>query len=168
MYGKLIFEVAAIHLDAKASPGTISESVLAFFRWKKPNTVPGIAPGGVLPPRLKRTASKMNFPCKRHAIFRKTRDRMRSEIVTQNGLQLPQEIEPGLPKKIKGTLLILAQPSKSHFQRDRYVFRKSACRPHGKLIFEVAAIHLDAKASPGAISESVLAFFRWKKTNTVP
>ena len=101
---------------------------------------------------------KMSFPCTRHAIFRKTRDRIRSEIFTRNGVQVPQEIEPGLPKKIKGPLLILAQPSKSHFQRDRYVFRKSACRLHEKLIFEVAAIHPDAKTSPGAISESVLAF----------
>ena len=39
---------------------------------------------------------------------------------------------------------------------------------HGKLIFEVAAIHLDAKASPGAISESVLALFRWKQIQHRP
>ena len=81
---------------------------------------------------------------------------------------MPQEIEPRLPKKIKGALLILAQPSKSHSQRDRYVFRKSACRPHGKLIYEVVAIHLDAKTSPGAISESVLAFFAMEKNQHRP
>ena len=39
---------------------------------------------------------------------------------------------------------------------------------HGKFIFEVAAIHLDAKASPRAISESVLAFFRWNKNQHRP
>ena len=111
---------------------------------------------------------KMSFPCERHAIFRKTRDRIRSEIFTQNGLQLPQEIEPRLPKKIKGTLLITAQTSKSHFQRDRCGFRKSTCRPHWKLIFEVAAIHLDAKASPGAISESVLVFCPMEKNQHRP
>ena len=48
------------------------------------------------------------------------------------------------------------------------IFEESTCHVHGKLIFEVAAIHLDAKASPGAISESVLAFFRWKKTQHRP
>ena len=111
---------------------------------------------------------KMSFPCERHAIFRKTRDRSRSGIFTRKGAQVPQEIEPGLPKNIKGTLPITAQTSKSHFQRDRCGFRKSTCRTHGKLIFEVAAIHLDAKASPGAISESVLAFFRWKQKQHRP
>ena len=110
---------------------------------------------------------KMNFPCKRHAIFRKTRDRSRSETFTRKDVQVPQEIEPGLPKNIKGTLPITAQTSKSHFQRDRCGFRKSTCRSNGKLIFEVAANHLGAQASPGAISQSVLAFFRWKKPNTV-
>jgi hypothetical protein len=110
---------------------------------------------------------KMSFPCKRHAIFRKTRDRSRSETFTRKGVQVPQEIEPRLPKNIKGTLPITAQTSKSHFQRDRCGFRKSTCRSNGKLIFEVAANHLGAKASPGAISQSVLAFFRWKKPNTV-
>ena len=38
---------------------------------------------------------------------------------------------------------------------------------HGKLIFEVAAIHLDAKVSPGAISESV-SFFPMEKTQHRP
>ena len=47
---------------------------------------------------------------------------------------MPQEIEPRLPKNIKGTLLITAQTSKSHFQRDRCGFRKSTCRSNGKLI----------------------------------
>ena len=111
---------------------------------------------------------KMRFPCKRHAIFRKTRDRSRSETFTQNGVQVPKEIEPGLPKNIKWTLLITAQTSKSHFQRDRCVFRKSTCRMHGKLISEVVAIHLDAKTSPSAISRMVLVFFLPKKSNTVP
>ena len=103
---------------------------------------------------------KMRFPWGRHAIFRKTRDRIRSETFTRNGVQVPKEIEPGLPKNIKGTLPITAQTSKSHFQRDRCVFRKSTCRMHGKLISEVVAIHLDAKTSPRAISGSALAFFR--------
>ena len=111
---------------------------------------------------------KISLPYKRHAIFRKTRDRSRSEIFTRKGAQVPQEIETRLPKNIKGTLAITAQISKSHFQRDRCGFRKSTCRSNGKLIFEVAANHLGAKASPGAISQSVLAFFRWKKSNTVP
>ena len=68
---------------------------------------------------------KMSFPCERHAIFRKTRDRSRSGIFTRKGAQVPQEIEPRLPKNIKGTLPITAQTSKSHFQRDRCVFGKS-------------------------------------------
>ena len=102
---------------------------------------------------------KMSFPCERHAIFRKTRDRIRSEIFKQNGLQLPQEIEPGLPKHIKGTLPITAQTSKSHFQRDRCVFGKSTCRPHGKLIFMHWAFTFDAKTCHGPILGTARNFF---------
>ena len=82
----------AIHLDAKTSPRAISGTVLTFFRWKKPNTVPGIAPGGVLPPRLKRTASKMSFPCTRHVDFPKAR---KWDFEPKKGVQLPLENDPG-------------------------------------------------------------------------
>ena len=92
MHGKLIFEVAAIHLDAKASPGAISESVLAFFRWKKTNTVPEIAPGGALAPRLKRTASKMSLPCTRHVDFPKAR---KWDFEPKKGVQLLLENDQG-------------------------------------------------------------------------
>jgi len=106
----------------------------------------------------------MSFPCKRDAIFRKTRDRSRSEIFMQKGVEMPQQIEPGWQKKIQGACTKTAQASKYDFRRDRCVFRKSASRLHGKLIFEVSAIHLDGNTSPGAISGSVLFFCLMQKT----
>jgi len=85
----------------------------------------------------------------------------------QKGVEMPQQIEPGWQKKIQGACTKTAQASKYDFRRDRCVFRKSASRLHGKLIFEVSAIHLDGNTSPGAISGSVLVFSRCKKHNTV-
>ncbi len=97
LHGNLIFEVAAIHLDAKASPGAISESVLVFFRWKKPNTVQEIAPGGVLPPRLRRAASKMSFPCTRHVDFPKTR---KWDFAPKKGVQTAPRKRPRVRQRI--------------------------------------------------------------------
>ena len=67
------------------------------FRWKKPNTVLEIAPGGVLPPRLKRTASKMSFPCTRHVDFPKARKR---DCEPKKGVQLPPRKRPRVRQRI--------------------------------------------------------------------
>ena len=113
--------------------------------------------------------SKMSLPCRRHAEFRKhTRSRSKLDFKPKMISSAPPKVEKrpgdslhnprGQLAQCEGALLITAQPSKSHFQRDRCVFRKSACRLHGKLISEVVAIHLDAKTSPRAISGTVLVF----------
>ena len=111
---------------------------------------------------------KMSFPCKRHAIFRKKRDRSRSETFTRNGVQVPKEIEPGLPKNLKGTLPITAQTSKSHFQRDRCGFRKSTSRTHGKLIFESRPSTWMPKPLPEQSLNRCKLFSDGDKNNTVP
>ena len=79
-------------ITAQTSKSHFQRDRCVFGKSKKSNTVPEIAPGGVLPPRLKRTASTMSSPCTRHVDFPKAR---KWDFEPKKGVQLPLENDPG-------------------------------------------------------------------------